>query len=709
MPTQDDRPTKKDGITRRQFLDGVAIGSVGLAIAAQNPWITGAQAKALEGTGPTLPPDYYPPTHEGLLGIPDHLLGKTLAIDGLPNPSDPHSTVGGPGISRKPVNTREQYDCVIVGAGASGLAAAKYYRDRFGADKRILLLDPMADFGGHSHRNEFHVPDAGNGGADVTILRNGGTVNLDSIGTWGSPSGALMDVPPQSAALDILDYCGVNPDDFPDSGSGSLTTFGNNKLLFPKEDWGGTDFVQRTRFEPNTDAGWTTYLNRLPYSQAARDLIFKIQRDTTTDWIALRHPGETLNAAQRLHLLTTISYKQWLLEYIGGPGLPADAGQAILEYQRGSHGLLGAGAQATSAADNWLLGRPGFNAALGLPEPEEIAEAGFPGIGRTPQMANRIVQDPSVAWPDGNASLLRLLVGKLIPATFPGGQPDQDTVVSAPMDYSKLDTPGESVRIRLHSHVYLVKPGEHRGESAKVEYEVIGGATPGAAYSVNARHVIMACWNRVTARLVKNLPTQQVQDLCYARKVPLIYGRAALKNWVDWDLADTVNVAPRGNSLFWDSLSIQSGARFGTTYGPNPHGPTRPASISFTVVPTGHDTVPQLGAYEVGRQRLLEMSFTDLEEAVWDVVYRTVNTLGGAFDPAIDVDSIMINRWNYGYAHELTSVFDPSVYGPFDEQPMVRGSRPFRNVAIANSDSEGFGYTHAAIQQGYRAVQDLPG
>ena len=184
MASADDRSGK---ITRREFLDGVAIGSVGLAIAAANPWMTGAQAAALANTGPTLPPGYYPPTEEGLTGIRDNMLSRVLAIDGMPNPADPHSTVGGPGISRKSVNSREHYDCVIVGAGASGLSAAKYYRDRFGADKKILILDPMADFGGHSHRNEFHVPDAGNSGADVMILRNGGTVNLDSIGTWGLP------------------------------------------------------------------------------------------------------------------------------------------------------------------------------------------------------------------------------------------------------------------------------------------------------------------------------------------------------------------------------------------------------------------------------------------------------------------------------------------------------------------------------------------
>jgi hypothetical protein len=56
-------------------------------------------------------------------------------IDGLPNQRDVHSTRGGPGHPRRPHDDHEvTYDCVIVGAGASGLAAAKFYRDRFGPD-----------------------------------------------------------------------------------------------------------------------------------------------------------------------------------------------------------------------------------------------------------------------------------------------------------------------------------------------------------------------------------------------------------------------------------------------------------------------------------------------------------------------------------------------------------------------------------------------
>jgi spermidine dehydrogenase len=218
----------------------------------------------------------------------------------------------------------------------------------------------------------------------------------------------------------------------------------------------------------------------------------------------------------------------------------------------------------------------------------------------------------------------------------------------------------------------------------------------------------MACWNRVTAHVLEGLPKRQIEGLCYARKVPLIYGRAGLNNWKAFADAKISSVSPRGNSLFWDSTSLQMGAVFGSAYGPTPNSPDQPASLSFTVVATGHDRTPQLAAYEAGRQKLLEMSFSELEGAVFDVIDRSVNVSGGDFDPERDVHSLMVNRWNYGYAHELTSVWDPSLYGRFADQPQVKGRAPLRNVAIANSDSQAFAYTHSAITEGKRAVEDLP-
>ena len=126
------------------------------------------------------------------------------------------------------------------------------------------------------------------------------------------------------------------------------------------------------------------------------------------------------------------------------------------------------------------------------------------------------------------------------------------------------------------------------------------------------------------------------------------------------------------------------------------------------MVPNHPDAVPQVFAYSTGQQMLRELSWADLEDSVIDLIDRTVNKEGGDFDPERDIADWKINRWSYGYAHELTSTFDPSLYGPVEGQPQYAGRQPFRNVAIANSDSEAFAYTHSAINEAYRAVQDLP-
>jgi spermidine dehydrogenase len=678
-----DKP-ERDGITRRDFLDGVAISAAGLAAAAAAPHLTGAEAALASGGGHKpprpLPPGYHPPTETGLKGIRDDVVKQTMKIDGPPNPRDVHSTRGGPGIHAWPHDDHEiTYDCVIVGAGASGIAAAKFYRDRFGEDSKILLLDPLRDFGGHSHRNEWNI-----GG--TRLLRNGGTVNLDSVGTWNETTGGLMDIPGEygQPALDLLEFCGVDWENFPStSGPGIPASLGMRQmLLFPAKDW-GRDYVVPNRVAPEP---WPTFLARTPYNGAAREAIARIQTDATVDPIVAKHGPKT--DAEKKFILSRLTYRRWLMEYKGANE------QAIIQYQRLGHSLLGAGAQAVSAGDMWALGNPGF---LGL----EMDDTPFPGIGRTPQFGLSPNADPSPTWPDGNSSLMRLLVGKLIPGSVPDA--DMETIVNARTDYTKLDRPGNNVRIRLNSLVFRVKPGKRR-ELTKVDYVL-----DGKARRVHARHVVMACWNRVTAHIVEGLPKKQVEGLCYARKVPLIYARAGLNNWQAFADAKINNISPRGNSLFWDTTTLTAGARFGSAYGPTPNDPSQPAICNFQVVATDHKATPQLAAYEGGRKRLLEMSFRDLERAFIDVIDRTVNKNGGDFEPERDIDSLMINRWNYGYAHELTSVWDPSLYGPVAKQPQVIGRQPYRNISIANSDSAAFAYTHSAINEGFRAVNDLPG
>lgn len=727
---------KKDGITRRDFLDGTAVTAAGLAMAAAGPGLTGAQAMAKAASGgrqpPTeLPASYYPPTFgDPNTGEPDGAIERTIKIDGPPvtDPSQIHSTAGGPGVNKKATDTTERYDCVIVGGGASGISAAKWYQDRFGPNKKILILEALPDFGGNSHRNEFHIPNAANGGADVLTLRNGGTVNLDSIGTWNQDGPSGIPGSYGQPAIDFLSWAGVDTataSKWQGGGAAGIpSSFGlYQRLLFPAAEF-GSDHVIPARnagpfagLEPSTVAGWTAFLARTPYSDAARAGILDVQT-TDADFLA-NAPGAPLTQSQKRDYLTAITYKQYLKDHVG-----INDEAFFGEYWRGSGGLLGAGGQAVSAADCWILERPGFPDNVGLGDPTDID---LPGIGRTPFQDSRSNTGPTRAWPDGNTSLLRLALSKIIPNAFPDvdvgsgpARPDQLSILKTQCKYDQLDNPNNNVRIRLNSTAFNVEP-RNDGSYSPVDYVLnnVDGVydypAGGKAQRVGAKHVIMACWNRVTAQVVQGLPSSNIEGLCYARKVPLIYGRVGLNNWQAFADSKVSNVSPRGTSLFWDSFSVSAGAGFGpnTTpgkyYGPTPNQPpTCPAQLTFTVVPNHPDAIPQLFAYSTGQQMLLEMTWADLEDSVIDLIDRTVNKEGGDFDPARDINDWRINRWNYGYAHELTSTFDPSAYGPIEQQPEHAGRQPYRNVAIACSDSEAFAYTHSAINEGYRAVQDLP-
>ena len=79
----------------------------------------------------------------------------------------------------------EHYDLVVVGAGMSGLAAARFYQKKMGPDARILVLDNHDDFGGHAKRNEFHQ----NG---RMMLSLGGAQNLENPAGYSEPASSLM-------------------------------------------------------------------------------------------------------------------------------------------------------------------------------------------------------------------------------------------------------------------------------------------------------------------------------------------------------------------------------------------------------------------------------------------------------------------------------------------------------------------------------------
>ena len=55
------------------------------------------------------------------------------------------------------IDTGEELDCVVVGGGISGLAAALFFKRKAGPNRTCLVLENHAIFGGEARRNEFVV------------------------------------------------------------------------------------------------------------------------------------------------------------------------------------------------------------------------------------------------------------------------------------------------------------------------------------------------------------------------------------------------------------------------------------------------------------------------------------------------------------------------------------------------------------------------
>ena len=88
---------------------------------------------------------------------------------------------------------------------------------------------------------------------------------------------------------------------------------------------------------------------------------------------------------------------------------------------------------------------------------------------------------------DGNASIARLLVRKMIPAAAPGNT--MEDIVTARFDYSKLDEVDSRVRLWLNS---TVTRAQHDGDPGSAARVLISYVRDGQAFRVQARNCVLA-------------------------------------------------------------------------------------------------------------------------------------------------------------------------------------------------------------------------
>lgn len=96
--------------------------------------------------------------------------------------------------------------------------------------------------------------------------------------------------------------------------------------------------------------------------------------------------------------------------------------------------------------------------------------------------------------------------------------------------------------------------------------------------------------------------------------------------------------------------------------------------------------------------------FDAIERKIRDELSRALGA--GGFDAARDIAAITANRWPHGYAYEYNSLWDP-FWLEGGQTPCEVARKPFGRLAIANADAGAYSYTDCAIDEAWRAVQEI--
>ena len=631
-------------ITRRDFLNGISI-AVGTSLVANSTWLH-AFGIPESPFAPEKDPTYYPPAKTGMRGSHD---GSWEVAHDLRDGKD--------NAWANPVDDGESYDLIVVGAGISGLAAAYFYRKFAGQKSKILLLDNHDDFGGHAKRNEFQA-------GKRLLLGYGGTQSIEAPGNYSKVSIGLL----KELGIEVRRFFKYYDQKLFDS------MHLEEGVFFDQETFGADRLVLQKGLHYFGLAFTLENVAQMPIAEAARKDLLRLQH-TRVDYM------RDLTPEQKRRKLIKTSYKDFLLQYAK---VHPDVVKVL---QTSTHDIYAVGIDAVSAKECAVNGFPGFK-GMTLPKSHE---------------QNPELDEPYIFhFPDGNASIARMLVRSLVPGTLPGHT--MEDIVTARANYARLDDASSPIRMRLNSTAVRVRhagdtdPDPNPKTAKEVEVTYVRG---GQAHRVRGANCILACYNMMIPYLCPEMSAKQKEALTYGVKLPLVYTNVQISNWKALQKLGVSAVYAPGS--YFTNITLDFPVSMGDYHYPSSPEESCLLHLLRTPCAPGEACKDQ---YRAGRFELVSTPFETFERNVRDQLGRMLSA--GGFDPARDIQAITVNRWPHGYAYEYNELFEP-LDRPESERPCVIGRQPFGRIKIANSDADGHAYTNTAIDQAHRAVREIVG
>lgn len=625
-------------ITRRDFLGSTLLASGALLLESHSP------AQLLAGNTTD---DW---TGYGGIGEYSTSNGNTLSVLQAGHRLRDASPAA---LAANATDTEEIFDCVIVGGGISGLAAALFFQRQAGPGKTCLILENHPIFGGEAKQNEFDVD------GKRLIAHQGSAIYFVQY--------------PHSFLAKFYDSIGLRAPKLEYQkwgGNGPEMTLGRTPYDAAGLSTGQYGFWFGTQFGKKPGVWLIDPLGKkmegAPVSPATRSELLRWFSGAAAESSKFERPKYEGDEISR-HL-DAITLEQHYMERFG---ISRETIRTFLSPVEG--GGSGLGPDALSAYSDY---------AFDMLHP-------YGGGGDAVQM-----------FPGGNTTIARLMTKALIPASIDGPLTIEG-VSRNNVNFAALDAPGSAARLRLSSTAVSV---QHDGDPAKAASLSIAYSRDGKLYRLKARSAVIAGGSWTAKHILSDLPSAHRAAYGQFYRSPCMMANVAVRNWRFLSKMGITGCRWFANAGTKEGIgNYMEVRRIATCAGADATiSPDSPVVLTLKVL----YSYPGLSTEEQGqrgRQEMLSTSFRDYERRIREQFAEMFSASG--FDAQRDIAGIILNRWGHAYLSPQPGFFFGKDGRPAPRETLRGGS--FGRIAFANTDLAGAMDHRYSILEAQRAVGQL--